>query len=111
MSVQQSSTPLTPEQIHRRAGGRRRYNAARRFARTLRRYRGMELYWSLQGQQLDAGVLPKMWGLASRIAVLLGVSRATVCRDLQAMPNYWQTGPRGAWWPGMARRGSRGPGC
>jgi hypothetical protein len=102
--MQQFQTPLTADQVHRRAGGRRRYNAARRFARTLRRYRVMELYWSLQGQQLDAGVLPKMWGLASRIARLLGVSRATVCRDLASVPNYWLTGPRGAWWPDMARR-------
>jgi hypothetical protein len=80
--VQQSSTPLTAEQVHRCAGGRRRYNAARRFAPNVRRLRVFELSWSLQEAELNAGMLPKRWGLASRIAAQLGVSRATVCRDL-----------------------------
>jgi hypothetical protein len=105
--VQQFPTPLTADQVHRRAGGRRRHNAERRFARTLRRYRVFELYWSLQEAELDAGVLPKLWGLASLIAGLLGVSRSTVCRDLASMTNFWNTGPRGAFWPEMKRRRKR----
>ena len=102
--MQQFTTPLTPDQIHRRAGGRRRHNRDRRFARSVRRLRVFELFWSLQEPQLNAGVLPKRWGLATRIAALLGVSRATVSRDLQAMPRFFGTGPHGPWWPDMARK-------
>jgi hypothetical protein len=73
----------------------------------LRRYRVFELYWSLQEAYLNAGVLPKLWGLATLIAARLGVSRSTICRDLASMPNFWKTGPRGAFWPEMARRKRR----
>jgi hypothetical protein len=103
ISVQQFPTPLTADQVHRRAGGRRRHNKERRFARDLRRYRVFELYWSLQEAELNAGVLPKLWGLATLIAAHLGVSRSTVCRDLASMPNFALTGPRGAFWPEMGR--------
>jgi hypothetical protein len=96
------SVPVPNTVAYRRACGRRRYNAARRQQRDERRYRVFTLYWEILASRLPG--IPKHWGVGTLIARQLGVSRATVCRDLQRMPNYLLTGPRGTFWPEMARR-------
>jgi hypothetical protein len=98
--VQQSWRDLVPDaEAHRRAGGRRRYNAARRQRQGQRRYQVYKLYWQLLSHRL---LHP--WGLGTILAHHFGVSRATICRDLQAMPAYHSLCPRGAFWESMARR-------
>jgi hypothetical protein len=99
------SAPVPDAVAFRRAGGRRKYNAMRRLQRDQRRHRVCQLYWQLLAGRLPG--IPKEWGLATIIARLLGVSRATICRDLQALPNYLTLKPRGVWWPSMRRRPRR----
>lgn len=67
---------LTKEQAYRRAGGRRRYNLKRQDEARTRRdevSRLLDLYGS------------KRRGTRARIARELGVSRATVTRDVRAV--------------------------
>lgn len=67
---------MTPEQIFRRAQGRRRYNNERQEAARERRdevARLLDLYG------------PKRRGVRARIARELGVSRATVTRDVRVV--------------------------
>lgn len=61
--------------IHRRAGGRRRYNANRR---ALVFFRLVELEGILRSE----GYAP---GDYAQLAARLGVSRSTVCRDVQRL--------------------------
>jgi hypothetical protein len=64
---------LTPEQVFKRAGGRRRYNKQRQEAAAERRsevWRLLDLYG--HGRR----------GTQARIARELNVSRATICRDV-----------------------------
>lgn len=71
-----SSWPgITPEAAARRAGGRRRYNAERHDEMLLRRYQVAHLL-----EEYGVG-----WGAQARMAEELGVSRATVCRDIAAI--------------------------
>jgi hypothetical protein len=60
------------ETARRRAGGRRHYNAVRRFRAMFRR---------LEVARLLSSVIPKR-GEQTRIARALGVSRATISRDI-----------------------------
>lgn len=69
------STPTTYDEVCRRAGGRRRYNAVRQFLAILRRKRVLDL---LRRYGVRRGV-------QTRIARELGVNRATICRDLKAL--------------------------
>lgn len=72
---------LTPEQAYRRAGGRRRYNLQRQKAARARRdevRRLLELY----GEQRR--------GTQARIARELGVSEATVSRDVREILSFRQ---------------------
>ena len=62
------------EEVRRRAGGRRRYNAVRGLRALLRR-REVARLLSVQG-----GLTYR--GTQARLARQLGVSRATICRDL-----------------------------
>ncbi|MGH7169063.1 MAG: hypothetical protein ACRELG_02145 [Gemmataceae bacterium] len=59
--------------VCRRAGGRRRYNAWRRFRAAYRRMQVVKLWIKYP---------PLMRGLQSRLAAELGVSRSTICRDM-----------------------------
>jgi hypothetical protein len=68
--------PVSSGEAYRRAGGRRRYNAARRRHKQLRR---------AQVLALTVGVDCSLWGLQSALAERLGVSRSTVCRDFAAI--------------------------
>lgn len=67
----------TPEAAARRAGGRRRYNRQRRDDMLLRRY--------VIARMIRDGLLGMEWGSQSRLAEELGVTRSTICRDLQSL--------------------------
>jgi hypothetical protein len=74
--------PTDWEAVCRRAAGRRRYNAGRRRRKQQRR---TEIIIRRTG--LDRWE----WGLQAALAEALGVSRATICRDFQAIRN-WASG-------------------
>jgi len=80
--------------VCRRARGRARYNALRRFRAQLRRREVLHL-WHRRGDKP---------GLQTLIAAHLGVSKSTICRDLQRIfplmtdcPTCGQLRPR-RWW-------------
>ncbi len=70
--------------VHRRAGGRRAYNARRRDEALLRRSEvaRLSLHWSRAHSPLQRG--KGAW-----IARQLGVSEATISRDLAAIRALW----------------------
>lgn len=72
--------PLTFEQVCKRAGGRRRYNRQRQVAAEQRR---------AQVRELLARYGRKGRGTQARIARELGVSEATVSRDVRDIL-FWQ---------------------
>ena len=73
ISLQYSWSAVTsPGEVCTRAGGRRRYNAVRAHRASLRRLRVLELLGTF-GAGHGAGI---------RIARVLGVSPATISRDL-----------------------------
>jgi hypothetical protein len=61
-----------------RAGGRKRYNAARKHRKQARR---AEIICRTDWRHRDA------WGLQAALAKALGVSKATICRDFKAIRN------------------------
>jgi DNA-binding NarL/FixJ family response regulator len=69
------SALTTAEQAHARAAGRRHYNVVRQLYATLRR---AEVARLLRAYGYD-------WGVQARIARQLGVSQATVSRDVAAI--------------------------
>ena len=70
------STPTDFDTVCRRAAGRRRYNAVRQFRAA---YRQVEVIRLLRQYGLFTH------GTQARIARELGVSRATICRDVAAI--------------------------
>ena len=75
------SAPVSPDTAYRRASGRRRYHAQRRTDRFFRRLLVLD-------RLRDEGL---RYGAQARWARELGVSEATICRDVAAWlrPNYW----------------------
>jgi len=75
------SASISPELAYRRTSGRRRYHAKRRTDR---------FFWRVQvlDRLRDEGL---RYGAQARWARELGVSEATICRDVTAWlrPNYW----------------------
>lgn len=71
--------------VHRRAGGRRHYNSLRQFKALLRRgeVARLSLAWTLAVHD------PLRRGRGAWIARQLGVSEATVSRDLKALHDEW----------------------
>jgi hypothetical protein len=69
------SAPTSWDEVVRRAAGRRKYHALRRFQRALRRQQVAELLTRY-------GLRP---GVRARIARELGVSQATISRDVKAV--------------------------
>lgn len=69
---------MDAQQIYRRAGGRRKYNASRQRAAAYRREVIRDV---LMSGEVDESVP----GLQRDIARALGVSRSTVCRDFAAL--------------------------
>ena len=66
---------MMADELHRRAGGRRRYNATRR---ALVFWRLLELEHILRCEGYQVGDY-------ARLSKRLGVSRATVCRDVRRL--------------------------
>lgn len=66
------SAPTTPDIAHRRVGGRRRYNSMRQLEAAFRR------------QDVANGLIRYGWvhGVQARLARELGVSQATISRDV-----------------------------
>jgi len=73
------SLAVPADGAHRRAGGRRRYNADRRRAAELRR----EQVLAQMAASGSRFMTERGW--QARTARELGVSRATVCRDVDAL--------------------------
>jgi hypothetical protein len=71
------TAPTTPEAAARRAGGRRRYNAQRQFVAKYRRAILSKLLFA-KGRLFERGT-------QAQLARDLGVSRATICRDVKAL--------------------------
>ena len=70
------SSPTDAATVARRAGGRRAYNARRRFAAEARRAAVMALVEK-------EGVSIWRRGVQSKLAENLGVHRSTICRDVR----------------------------
>lgn len=68
------SASTTNEAAARRAGGRRHYNAWRK-ALAAHRRRKISRWLSVRGRMFERGI-------QTRLARRLGVSRATICRDM-----------------------------
>lgn len=73
---------LTPKEVQQRAGGRRRYNAARQAQARARRAAILEL--------IGTPVVLGFHGWQAQLAKRFGVSRATICRDLTALLQEWR---------------------
>jgi hypothetical protein len=69
---------MTRDEVCRQAGGRRRYNAARKRAKQDRR---TQILCRVRWQDM------RRWGIQAALARALGVSRATICRDFRAIWN------------------------
>lgn len=78
------------EAVIRRAGGRRRYNAQRRGEALLRRVyvARLSLAWTMTHPN------PLQRGKGAWIARQLGVSEATISRDLAAIDRSWRASLR-----------------
>lgn len=69
------SAPTSTSEVHRRAGGRRKYNSVRRFKADLRRIEVEKLFAEYAFAR----------GAQARIARELGVNRSTVSRDIRRL--------------------------
>ncbi|GEM_PF-1968971 len=77
------SLPTDPETVKRRAAGRRHYNA-------WRKHKAMYRRWVLVLETANhLGVSVLNHGAQAKIARKLGVSRSTICRDVQAILASW----------------------
>lgn len=81
------SLSTSADVVARRCGGRRRINAARRRL-ALERQRALLLLAQAEGWPLTGR------GGQARYARALGVSRATVCRDVHVVLDWMRQGPR-----------------
>src|SRR4051812_27357740 len=79
------SDPTTPDEAHRRASGRRAYNARRAFVRTYRWRRVVELLATYRLSER---------GTVTAIARALGVHPGTISRDLKGIRDLTTTCPR-----------------
>lgn len=77
------STPADPDVVARRAAGRSAYNAHRQLTAHLRVIEVGRLLGAYSAGT-ERGIFTR--GLQARIARTLGVSRATVCRDVR---RFW----------------------
>lgn len=69
---------MTPDEINRRAGGRRSYNQLRHFGQLQRR-----MLLGEKARKLRLGLFDR--GTAAALARQLGLHRSTVSRDIQAI--------------------------
>lgn len=86
------SKPTTDSEAWARAGGRRRYNAHRKFVANQRRRDLLEAF--LRRWEAVPGLkrnLPR--GFGKEMAVRFGVSQAQICRDLKQIFSQIQNQP------------------
>lgn len=79
--------PVSDSEAQRRAGGRRRYNAKRTGRKEYRRMLLAQMFKD-SAPNFSLKRFPKKmhrWGFQAQAAEILGVSPATICRDLQAI--------------------------
>ena len=79
--------PASDIEAQRRAGGRRRYNAKRTGRKEYRRMLLAQMFKD-STPSFSLKRFPKKmhrWGFQAQAAEILGVSPATICRDLQAI--------------------------
>ena len=76
----QWSQPTTADIAYRRSGGRRRRNAEQQLAKAVRRHRLLDMMYDPSN---PLGFIERGW--QTRTAQTLGVDRATVCRDVDAL--------------------------
>lgn len=76
---------MTWDEICKRAGGRRNYNGWRALTATLRRREVARLMFQHPGKGMTG-----RYGWQSAAAQVLGVSRATICRDAAILENQWR---------------------
>lgn len=74
------SAPTTPDEVARRAGGRKHHNARRRWLAFRRRY------LEVSRRLFTKGALKR--GYQARLASELGVSRATISRDVRYLRQH-----------------------
>ncbi|MBI3966634.1 MAG: HTH domain-containing protein [Chloroflexi bacterium] len=79
------SAPTSNTEAYRRAGGRRHYNAWRRFMAVDRQRLVAQL-------ALEEGFGFFQRGAQARLAKRLGVSRSTICRDVEALLDATRAG-------------------
>jgi hypothetical protein len=84
------SMPVSDDLAHRRASGRRRYNARRQLQAAARRDDLIRL-WAIANDRGGLGLFE--WGVRADMARQLGVHRSTVTRDLTRIFADWQTRP------------------
>lgn len=71
------------DELHRRAGGRRRYNAERQRAAWARRKAIIEAIG-------EGTALLSPHGIQTALAERFGVNRSTICRDIAAIRKAWR---------------------
>lgn len=89
------------DEIYKRAAGRKSYNYRRRMTAEFRRRRVSQL--------LNTAILkngPQVWGMQARIAQELGVSEATISRDVAVLTARWTACP---YCRGPMKRRIKGP--
>ena len=86
------SLPVSDDLAERRAGGRRHYNALRHLRAEIRR---TKLIRFLLAHDFE-------YGSQARAAVALGVSPATISRDVRILRSWWQH-QGGIVWPADIR--------
>ena len=79
-------TSQEPEEAARRASGRKRYNARRRFRADHRRSQIVEM-WADLGQD---GWSPFTRGSQTYLAEFFEVHRSTICRDMVIIKKMWR---------------------
>src|SRR3954453_1869315 len=77
---QQWGQPTTADIAARRAGGRRHRNAEQQLAKAIRRHRLLDM---MHDPTNPLGFIERGW--QTRTARELGVDRATICRDMDAI--------------------------
>lgn len=77
---------ISPDTVNRRAGGRRRINAERKRQAWERRLRILD--------EINGAFLLLPHGMQTRLAARFGVSRSTICRDIEAIREEWRKARR-----------------
>ena len=86
------SKPTSSDQANCRAGGRRHYNSWRQTCAAVRRVKVSRLLRRFSAEYARLGIAGiNQWGIQARIARKLGVSQATISRDIALLEQEWRT--------------------